>query len=322
MAGVPGNQWTLALGKQTAKGTPQTTPTFKLKATGGDITPNAPVIQLAETDASAQAGASLKVGPFDVQGSPSVYLRPADAGLLLYSAMGGLSTTGTTNYTHTITPVTQPSIFLTGYKAIGSTVLVDRYLDLITTSFAVAGAAGQPLTCTPTFQGLSYLLNQTDPALAVVTGTPYIWPEVTMSKAGSDPGTIDSFDMTINRNGSQIVGDVGYGIKDYVWGKFEVSGSYTQLFENDDDYNRFYGGSAAATTPAVTVYTEALVFSVTRDANTSIVFTMTGVSYKAYPVSPDPGGAPIRVNVQWATEPQTTLALNLTVVCKNQTASY
>src|SRR3954449_11830594 len=99
MAGVAGNAATLAVGKQTAKGTPQTTPAFKLKFTGGDIAPARQIIQLAETDASRQARASVVVGSRGPR-APNHYLRPADFGMLAYAVMGANADSGTTpNYT-------------------------------------------------------------------------------------------------------------------------------------------------------------------------------------------------------------------------------
>src|SRR3954454_13560829 len=126
MAGVAGNAATLAIGKQTAKGTAQTTPAFKLKFTGGDIAPARQIIQLAETDASRQAGASVVVGS-SVTGTTNHYVRPTDFGLLAYAVMGANADSGTgPNYTHTATSSASAPYF-TLYKAINSTTLVDQY---------------------------------------------------------------------------------------------------------------------------------------------------------------------------------------------------
>jgi hypothetical protein len=323
MTGFPGNQWTLALGAQVAKGTAQTTPEYKVKATGGDIAPNVPTAQLAETDASAQQAASYKPGPFQVEGAPSIYARPADLGIFLLSVLGNLSDTGgPPNYTHEFTPALQPTTYLTGFKAMGG-VLVDRYVDLICNQLSIAGAAGQPLTITATFLGLSFKTNQADPVLTPVSDAVFCWPHVSMLKGGADPGTLESFDLTINRNPNVIVGDVGFAVKDVGWGKIDVTGGFTYVPDNDDDYNRFHSGSAAATDPTADVFTEALSFKAQIDANTSVLFEMDEVSYRSYPLPPDPAGAgATRVATTFGTEPQATLAGNITATLKNQVATY
>jgi hypothetical protein len=321
VAHVPGNQWTLALGKQSAKGTAQTTPTYKLKATGGDIVPNRERITLEESDASAQEAATVIVGA-DCGGTPEFYIRPADAGLTAYAALGAISSTvGPTNFVHTITPA-NIGPYLTGFKAIGATALVDRYMDLRPRQITWRGQTKQPLTCALDVFGLSFLLNQTDPALTPVTDTPFTWPEITVSKGGVDPHTIEAFEITANRNATVITGDNGLSAYDLIWGKFSVRGTLTLLFENDDDYNNFHGGSPSATTPTTTVPTEALTITATRGANTSMAWVMTGISAESYPVNMNTAGTPIMVSMGFKTEPQATLANNLSVILANQTASY
>jgi hypothetical protein len=208
MAGVAGNAATLAIGKQTAKGTPQTTPAFKLKFTGGDIAPARQIIQLAETDASRQAGASVVVGS-SVTGTTNHYVRPTDFGMLAYAVMGANADSGTNpNYTHTATSSAAAPYF-TLYKAINSTTLVDQYIDCRATSLNVSGAAGGALTCGVGWMGLSAVLGATDPVLAAVTETPLVYPQITVLKGGSDPGTVDSFSIDVNQGATALAGRLG-----------------------------------------------------------------------------------------------------------------
>src|SRR5438105_670244 len=149
MSGVSGDYYTLAIGKQTAKGTPQTTPAFKLKVTGGDIMPTRQVIQLNETDSTRQQGKSLVVGGA-VEGAPEVYCRPDDFGLLAYAVLGTNVDSGTApNYIHRSTMLNSGATpYVTIYKAIGGSVLVDRYSDCRIHGLHLRGQAGQALTCT------------------------------------------------------------------------------------------------------------------------------------------------------------------------------
>jgi hypothetical protein len=182
MAGVAGNAATLAIGKQTAKGTPQTTPTFKLKFTGGDIAPNRNIIQLAETDASRQAGASVVVGS-SVAGTTNHYVRPTDFGLLAYAVMGANADSGATNFTHTATSSSGGAVLhaLQGDQLDHARRPVHRLPRHL--AERLGGAAGGALTCGVGWMGLSAVLGATDPVLAAVTETPLVYPQITVPRA-------------------------------------------------------------------------------------------------------------------------------------------
>lgn len=320
MAGVAGNAATLAIGKQSGKGTPQTTPAYKLKFTGGDIAPARQIIQLAETDASRQAGASVVVGS-SVTGTTNHYVRPTDFGMLAYAVMGANADSGATNFTHTATSSASAPYF-TLYKAINSTSLVDQYVDCRAVSLNVSGSAGGALTCAVGWLGLSAVLGATDPVLAAVTESPLVYPQVTVSKGGSDPGTVDSFSIDINQNATMLPGDSGLSNYDIQFGQFAVSGTMSLLFQNDQDYRAFNTGSTSGTALSSTIFAEALTLTATVNANLSVSFVMTQVEYTSYPVGLDVSGAPIRVSMGFRAKPQTTIANTLSIVTKNQTASY
>ncbi len=319
--GIPGNAVTLAVGKQSAKGTPQTTPTYKLKLTGGDVAPDRNIIQLAETDATRQAGASVVVGE-SVAGSTTHYLRPDDFGLIAYLAMGANADSGTTpNYTHTATS-SNSAPYATLYKAYNSTTLVDQYVDCRVTSLTVSGQAGGALTYAVTWAGLSATLGSTDPVLAAVSQTPLVYPNVTVTKGGATPGTVDSFDLTINNSGAMVQGDSGLANIDYVFGLFSVSGTMSLLFQSDADYRAFHTGSTSGTALSSTIFAEALTILAQVNANLSVSFVMTQVEYTAYPLAPNVDGSPIRVAMAFRAKPQATIANTLSIVTKNAVASY
>lgn len=321
MAAISGNYWTLAIGKQTAKGSPQETPTYKLKATGGDIAPVRGVFTLAETDSSRQQGADVIVSAH-VAGAPEFYLRPNDFGLWAYALLGANADSGSSpNYTHIATPAdTGP--YLTLFKAIGGTVLVDRYDDCRVTSMRVRGQAGQPLTCAIDIMGLNARLGSTDPVLAVVTQAPLVYPQVTVTIGGSAPGTVESFDVNIANNGVLIQADKKIQAYDYVWGELQVSGTFTLLFENDTDYRTFHTGSASGTALSTDLMTKSLNILAQVTSVLSVAFDMDSVSYTEYPVPPDPGGAPIRVAVGFRSQPSATIANYIEITTKNTVASY
>lgn len=321
MTGVAGNAYTLAMGKQSAKGTPQTTPTYKMRLTGGDVSAVPTVIQLAETDASRQAGTSVKTGGA-VTGSTTHYLRPDEFGLLAYLVMGANADSGAgPNYTHTATP-SSAAPYATLYKAINVSTLVDQYVDCRVSSLTVSGQAGGALTVAPTWEGLSAVFGATDPVLTPVTTSPLVYPQVIVTKGGATPGTIDSFDLTISNNGQMVAGDSGYANIDYVFGQFAVSGTISTLFASDADYRAFNTGTTSGTAFTATMFSEALTITATVNANLSVQFVMTAVEYTSYPLAPNTDGSPLRVAMAFRTVRQAAIASNLTIITKNQVVSY
>lgn len=319
MPSVPGNAVTVAVGKQTAKGTPQATPQFKLKLTDGDIAPVRDLLTLAETDASRQAGAQVVVGSH-VEGTTTHYLRPTEFASIAYWTLGANADSGSTNFTHTATAANSGP-YITMFKAINSTSLVDRYADLRVSQLTVRGGAGQALTYSANWTGLGALLGQTDPVLTATTETPLVYPNVTCTKGVATPGTIDSFELTIDQNASYIQGDSGLAAVDSVWGQFAVTGSLSLLFTDDADYRSFHTGSSSGTNLSTTVFSEALSIAAVINANLSVTFTMTAVEYTAYPVPINVDGSPIRVNATFRAKPQAAIANTLSIVTKNQAAT-
>lgn len=324
MAGVSGNFYTLAIGKQTAKGVPQTTPTYKLKVTAGDISPIRDEITLSETDANRQQGKTVIVGA-KIEGSPDFYCRPDDLGLLNYGVMGANADSGTNpNYIHTATMLNSGALpYFTIYKAIGSTVLVDRYSDCRIGGMKVKGQAGQPLSVSLDVAGISALLGQTDPVLTPVTQDPLVYPQVTVRKGGGYPATVESFEIDISNGMQPLQGDGSIFPYDIVPGELTVSGTMTLLFETDADYRAFHTGSAVGTVPTTTLFTQDLTIVATVNANLLAQWRFASVAYTAYPVAPDPGGAPIRVAIGWRSVPDAAVLANYCeLTTRNAIASY
>jgi hypothetical protein len=316
---IPGNAVTVAVGKQSAKGTPQATPAYKLKLTGGDIGPQRDLLTLAETDASRQAGAQVVVGAH-VEGTTEHYLRPTEFASIAYYALGANADSGSTNYTHTATAASSGP-YITMYKAINSTTLVDQYSDMRVNTLTVRGGAGQALTYSVAWTGLVAVLGATDPVLTATTETPLVYPNVTCTKGGSAPGTIDSFELTVDQNASYIQGDSGLAAVDSVWGQFAVTGSLSLLFTSDADYRAFNTGTTSGTNLSTTVFNESLTILAQINTNLSVSFVMSQVEYTAYPVPINVDGSPIRVAATFRAKPQAVIANTLSIVTKNQTAT-
>src|SRR3990170_1015533 len=85
---LPGNTRVLYIGEQSAKGTPQNTPTVKIRVTECSLDPGRTIITLPETDSSTQEPESVVVGARP-GGQFTKWLRPNDDNLLIASVQGG-----------------------------------------------------------------------------------------------------------------------------------------------------------------------------------------------------------------------------------------
>jgi hypothetical protein len=324
VAATPGNALTLAVGKQSAKGTPQTTPTYKLRYTGGfGPDPAQTRITLAETDATRQQGDPIIVG-HSVTGSSEHYVRPDEFGLLAYLSLGTLVTTGGgADKTHTISAATSGAVpYATLYKAQNVTAFVDRYVDCQINSVTVTGGAEQPLSMTTEWLGLSYTTGSTDPVLASVTTSPMVYPEVTVTKAAVATAVVQSFSLTWTNNRTLITGDTGTSAAEVAPGMFAVTGSLAIMFETDAERRLYLTGSGAGTTPATAVAAEALNILVQRTAVLSIAFDLDNVIPTAVTVPANTDGSPIIMGYEFQSKRDATLANVLEVIVKNQTVSY
>jgi hypothetical protein len=129
MAGLRGNQAYLLAEKQSAKGTPavfDATGSVRVPFSGGDLSPTKTTDQLSETDANRDEGTTY-VQQTAAEGSPELYVRDSVIHRFLEMAFGAISTSGTTNYTHTVTPANALP-YVTFGKALGGT-LYEQYED-------------------------------------------------------------------------------------------------------------------------------------------------------------------------------------------------
>jgi len=323
MPAVAGNAWALAVGKQAAKGTAQTTPGAKLKYTGGfGPAPNRSIINLAETDASRQIGDPVVVG-YRVQGSSEHYLRSVEFHKIADLLLGTTVSTGAGPYVHTASsPSSGTAGYATLYRALNSTALVEQMIDCQIVSMQIRGGTEQVLTYACEWLGLSFVEGATDPVLSVSNAAPLVYPHVTVTKAGSATAIVDSFELNINQNRSLILGDTGLAASQIVAGQYVVSGSLSLLFESDADYRTFHTGTAGGTTPTTTIASETLVLLAEANATTdSVTFDMDAISASTYEMTPNTDGAPLRATMEFSSRRGATLANVLEVITKNSVAT-
>jgi Phage tail tube protein len=180
------------------------------------------------------------------------------------------------------------------------------------------GGAGQALSALVDWVGLSAILGATDPVLAVSSQAILVYPMVTATYGGVHDGSVQSFQITVNQNRTPWVGDTGVTAFDIVPGKLQVTAQLVMLFQNDQEYRNFLGGTTSATAPAVTIPSKALSIVSAIDANHSIQWDLAAAQITAYSRGFGTDGAPLLATIQLKSKKDvTTIGNVVTVTTKN-----
>jgi hypothetical protein len=325
MPTIAGNSRVIYAAIQSAKGTPATTPTHKFVLTGDtNLDPGRNIIELPETDASSQQPDSVVVGSSPAGGWGG-WLRPSEFAFLARACFGANADAGAGPYTHTAT-FTQTMPYLTCWDVIPG-ILCTQFVD---TRIGVLGVSGEALAgvgYTVEAMALSAVLNATEPTLpaAASTEAALAYPGVWITVGGSHPGTHDAFTITVNRNLTMVRGDLGLASYDVVPGIIGVEGTFRRIFENDDAYNEFHGGSAAATVLTPTIFTESLLLQIGNAVGgvgtAEVRFTSTAMQYTQTTVPVNTDGTPVIMDRTFRTKRNATIANNLSCITKNALAT-
>jgi hypothetical protein len=324
MAGLRGNTAWLMYQKQTAKGTPASVAkatTIKSPYSGGSISPTREFDQLAETDANRDQGVSyVKIG--GVSGNPEVYVRDSSIGAFLFYVLGADAVTGTTNFTHTITPA-QSIPYVTFWSDLSDT-LFERHQDCFVSSLEIKTSAGAPLTAQANILGLQSTRLTSDPstteAIPLQSGYVYNFNNANVTLAGGATALISSMDLTIDNNVTVQQTD-NFLPYDVVVGQRQVSLSFDMIFENLTEYNKFHYGTESGTAISNTIYTTSASFEFANGTNNNIALTLPTIAYEEFPIAPDVSGAPVTASVRAVGQRPTSGSI-ITAVVKNQVATY
>ncbi len=317
MAGLRGNQAYVAFARQTAKGTPATPFTDLTYLTGGNISPTREVDQYAETDASREEGDTY-VTQTAASGAPELYLRDDVAHHALRAAFGSISTSGSTNYTHTLTLASALDYWTFG-KMQGAT-LWEQFEDCMVNELTVSSDAGQPLVATLDVIGRKSVRQASEwgslPTAAAAV--PPNFNEATVTLGGSGTALISSFELVVSNNATlqQTDDSVPY---DVVPGLRAVTLSFDMIFETLAEYNNFHTGTTSGTTQSPNVFTTTANFSFVKGVNNSVAFDFPKIAYEEFPVEPDVSGDPVVVSVR--ARAQRHVAGKVTATVKNQKAT-
>lgn len=317
MGGLRGNQASFAYAKQTAKGTPNTTYTDRTPFTGGSIAPTRTVDNLSETDANRDQGTSF-VTNYGVEGSPEFYVRDANIHHVLAAAFGAQADSGAVNFTHTITPANALAYY-TLYREIGGT-LFEQFNDCMANELTISADAGSPLTASISWLGLSAtrLAAQPGSLPTLAASAVYNFGEIAFTLGGGLTHLVSSFELALTNNTTQQQTDT-LGFYDNVPGQRELTLGFQLVFESLNEYNTFHYGSTGGTAQSGLLATTTADFIFSKGVNNSIQFTLPQLAYEEFPVDPDPGGAPIVVDVR--ARAQRGASPICTAVVKNQVAT-
>lgn len=321
MSGISSRIGTIAFAKQSAKGSPAASPAIRLMLNGApSLAPVKERGRFAMTDSGRDQGPGFTSG-MRVEGDIPVYLHPEAMASLLYYALGANADSGSTpNYTHTLTPAADLP-FVTIWRQVGG-VIFERFDDCKVNALRIEGQAGQPYTSTLSVLGISSTKLVSDPVLAALTSQPYIYPESgALLKIDTVDYRISAWQLAIDNGISGFQADA-YTFADIDPGGRTVSASFQTRFTGLTDAPANYAGFYydAGTTLSPVVGTHALDFKMERNANTSVQLQVPQVTYAAVPVQPDPGGAPIGLEIACEVEKPSGSPI-LTAVVKDQTAS-
>ncbi len=314
-------------GKQSAKGTPATDVTgyhWRTRLASDDrISPRAETAVFAETDGSRDAPNSEKVSG-GAEGSFGFGVRDSFFHKIAEMVIGtaSLTTTGSTNYVHTIKSDTAAPVTTMDYYSIqqmlGNT-LWERFSDMVANEFTVTVEAGGFMTATVGMLGRTPLrLTSAPTGPAEAADSVYQFNDAAVSIGGSASGLVRSMNLTITNNLQLLQTDdvVPY---DVAVGSREVTLGFDMLFETLDHYNLFHYGSTSGTTQSAATAVTDLNFLFTKGANNSIEFDFDSVNYEEFPVAPDTGGEPIIVSARVRARRNASGLVK--IIVKNQTAT-
>lgn len=323
MAGLRGNTAWFMGAKQLAKGTAAATAaatTFKSPFSGGSIGPVRSIGQLAETDANRDRGVSY-VESVGVEGTPELYVRDDSIGFWLNTALGADAVTGTTNYTHVITPSNSVP-YVTAWRNVADT-LWERFTDCKVDGITISAEAGNPLTAAVSLQGRTPTRLTADPsvtpAIPLGSGSVYNFNDATVTLSGGATALVSSFELSISNSVTRQQTDdvIAY---DVVEGVREVDLSFDLIFEDLQEYNKFNYGTNVGTAASTSLYTTSATFLFTKGVNNSVQFDIPVMAYEEFPVEPNTGGDPITVSVRAVGQRSGSPIVTATV--KNQVAAY
>lgn len=300
--GVSSKIGTIALGVQSAKGTPAAVPTVKFKLAGSpSLSPRRDTARYVTTDRGRDQGLAY-ISQMRVEGDMPVYLHPDGFWNLMWGVLGAHTAGGTTpNFTDTQTPANALP-WWTIWRMVADN-LWERLEDCKIVSMTIEGTAGAPPIATVSVLGCDAVWETADTVLATLTSVPWVFHESCgRILIDSVPFPISRVQLSIDNNGAGYQADC-INLADVDVGNRDIGLTFTTRYQDpatDPSYaETFYGVKTPVAETHLTAARVAKTFSweMYRSINESIIFDFPQVMYQAVEVNPDPGGDPIELEV-------------------------
>lgn len=311
----PGNAKLIGLAEQADADTPASAPYHFLQVYDFSADPVRAQGPLEETDRSTQQGAN-HVTAFTPALSFGIYGRPSLLDVVARSVLWSGSAT-LTSHSSTSTPSNTP-IYWTVWE-IEPGLYTNRYDGCVATACSFQGQdEGQTELRVTGWQwlALGYQAGISEPSLpAAVDELPYLFAEATVSYDSVSAGLTSAFTLNINRNAKKIQGDNGYRGLAVVPGKLQVDGTLTRYVTDDDSMRAVNTGSTSGTALTTDIYEQQLDIQFDRPADSvSLLISAPAVAYPTREQAVNLDGSPLAEVLGFQTQPQATLAGNLSIV--------
>ncbi len=315
------------IAKQTAKGSAASSPTYGLPTRGGGLLQ----VELEqERDPLTWKDTYRAAYEVDRRGvNPAVELQTraylSSIGLLLYGALGAVTTTGTSpDYTHTFTAAaTLP--YLTAWTLLGSerAKVVDCKVDRLALSWTGRELLSLDVTllgCTPSFGEPSWTPTtdeQTAERFRPVGGT------LKLDAASGTPAAakVSAGSVELRNNVSRVPLSDSVLAADVFENGLEVEVSLTVVPDDLAEWRKAVTGSASGTSASSAPVYGSVELTFQIASNKSLKLTLPRVAFAPSFPEGDPGGGPVELEMSGSAL-RTASAGPITAELKNQVASY
>jgi hypothetical protein len=240
-----GNIADLSLAIQAAKGTAAVAAAFRTFLLGGGVGPDRVVNDLEETSGTRVRSRSYP-SMVSVSGAPEIAVRPDIIGLILFGALGDITTTEVTpavEWSHEVVPATTVP-WLTAWRQLQQNVF-ERFTDVKIAQLVLTSEAGQPLKAAVTLEGISPAsqTTHTQSAVLVSDGDPFMHYDGAGAflVEGVAVSEIERIVLTINNTAAKIQGD-SLSPFTVAEGMLNISLEITHVITGPELYNRFHYG--------------------------------------------------------------------------------
>ena len=316
----------VGVAKQTARGTLAAQPAFAHGLTGGtpvkvDVTQSPIEVSTAKRSAYNLVRESVRVSS---EPQSPAYIK--SVGLWLLGAMGSVTNTGTTNYTHTFATGDLPylSVFRGG---VGQELQAARDCKVDELTLKWDGSKPVDLSVKLAGTGFSYPATFT-PTTDETGSEAYLTPvggAFQIDQVGSTlaTATITGGEISIKNNLEDVSAADVLAAVDQWEGRQEITGKLTIVVDDLVPFRKALTGAAAGTTIATTVPIGSLSLAFKENAGTGgLTVTASKVGFLTDLPDVSPKGGAVKLELAWQAVIASGGTAPVTFVLANQQATY